>query len=240
MPDAAPPAVCLLSGGMDSTTTAAIAKADGFAVHALSVRYGQRHAVELVAAERVARALGLASHRTVSIDLRAIGGSALTDAIEVPKDRSADAIATGIPVTYVPARNTILLSLALGLAETLGAFDLFIGANVLDYSGYPDCRPEYLEQFERLATLATAAGVEGRGRFRVHAPLLRLTKAEIVRRGVALGIDYGITLTCYDPTPDGLACGHCDACQLRLKGFREAGMADPAGYAGGQGMGAGG
>src|SRR6478672_4359519 len=225
-----PRAVVLLSGGLDSTTTLAVAKAQGLAVYALSVDYGQRHRVELERAERVARALGAAEHRTVRLDLRAIGGSALTAAIDVPKGRSADDMSHGIPVTYVPARNTLLLGLALGYAEAVGAFDLFIGANVLDYSGYPDCRPEFLKAFERLANLATKAGVEGAGRFRVHAPLLRMTKAEIIREGTRLGIDYSQTLSCYDPDAEGRACGTCDSCLLRKKGFKEAGVQDPTVY----------
>jgi 7-cyano-7-deazaguanine synthase len=222
-----PRAVVLLSGGLDSTTTLAVAKARGFDVYALSVDYGQRHRVELERAEQVGRALGAADHRTVRLDLRAIGGSALTAAIDVPKGRSADETGHGIPVTYVPARNTILLGLALGYAETVGAFDLFIGANVLDYSGYPDCRPEFLEAFERLATLATKAGVEGAGKFRIHAPLLKMTKAQIIREGTRLGVDYSQTLSCYDPDDRGRACGQCDSCVLRKKGFEEAGVPDP-------------
>jgi len=223
-------AVVLLSGGLDSTTTLAVAKAQGLAVHALSVDYGQRHRVELEQAERVAQAMRVAEHRTVRLDLRAIGGSALTSAIDVPKGRSAEDMSHGIPVTYVPARNTLLLGLALGYAETVGAFDLFIGANVLDYSGYPDCRPEFLEAFERLANLATKAGVEGTGRFRVHAPLLKMTKAEIIREGTRLGVDYSLTLSCYDPDAQGRACGNCDSCLLRKKGFEEAGVKDPTSY----------
>ena len=222
--------VVLLSGGLDSTTTLAVAKAQGLAVHALSVDYGQRHRVELEQAERVAQAMRVAEHRTVRLDLRAIGGSALTSAIDVPKGRSAEDMSHGIPVTYVPARNTLLLGLALGYAETVGAFDLFIGANVLDYSGYPDCRPEFLEAFERLANLATKAGVEGTGRFRVHAPLLKMTKAEIIREGTRLGVDYSLTLSCYDPDAQGRACGNCDSCLLRKKGFEEAGVKDPTSY----------
>ena len=225
------PAVVLLSGGMDSATVAAIARADDFAVHALSFRYGQRHAVELDAARRVAAAVGAVRHEIVTIDLRAFGGSALTDDLEVPRDRPLDEIGATVPITYVPARNTIFLSFALAWAETLGAVDIFIGANALDYSGYPDCRPEYIEAFERLANLATRAGAEGR-RFRIHAPLLALDKRQIVERGLALGVDFSGTVTCYDPTPDGAACGRCDACQLRLKGFREAGLTDPALYVG--------
>ena len=223
-------AVVLVSGGLDSATTLAIARAEGFEAYALSVDYGQRHRVELERAERVAVALGAVEHKTVRLDLRAIGGSALTAAIDVPKGRSADDMAHGIPITYVPARNTILLGLALGYAETVGAFDLFIGANVLDYSGYPDCRPEFLEAFERLANLATKAAVEGIGRFRVHAPLLKMTKAEIIREGTRLGVDYSLTLSCYDPDAEGRACGTCDSCLLRKKGFEEVGVADPTVY----------
>src|SRR3954447_22110570 len=196
-------AVVLLSGGVDRTTTLAVARAQGFAVYALSVDYGQRHRVELERAERAAKALGAVEHKTVRLDLRAVGGSALTAAIEGPKGRSTEEMAHGVPITYVPARNTLLLGLALGYAETVGAFDLFIGANILDYSGYPDCRPEFLEAFERLATLATKAGVEGAGRFRVHAPLLKMTKAEIIREGTRLGVDYAPTLSCYDPDERG-------------------------------------
>jgi len=226
-----PRAVVLLSGGLDSTTAFAIAKSQGFDLFALSVDYGQRHRVELERAAEVAQALGAVEHRTVRLDLRAIGGSALTAEIAVPKDRGTANISHGIPVTYVPARNTILLGIALGYAEVVEAFDLFIGANVLDYSGYPDCRPEFLDAFAALANLATKAGVEGRGRFRVHSPLLKLTKAEIIREGVKLGVDYGLTLSCYDPDRDGRACGHCDSCQLRKKGFAEAGVPDPTRYA---------
>jgi 7-cyano-7-deazaguanine synthase len=225
-----PKAVVLLSGGLDSTTILAVAKDQGFEVFALSVDYGQRHRVELERADHVARTMGVVDHRTVELDLRAIGGSALTASIAVPKGRPADEMGHGIPVTYVPARNTILLGLALGYAETVGAFDLFIGANVLDYSGYPDCRPEFLEAFERLANLATKAGVEGAGRFRVHAPLLKLTKAEIIREGTRLGVNYAQTLSCYDPDEQGRACGLCDSCLLRKKGFEEAGVKDPTAY----------
>ncbi|MBX3397435.1 MAG: 7-cyano-7-deazaguanine synthase QueC [Gemmataceae bacterium] len=223
-----PNAVVLLSGGLDSTTALAVAIREGFAAHALSVDYGQRHRVELDRAAIVAKRLGAADHRVVRLDLRAIGGSALTADLAVPKDRTDDAIAHGVPVTYVPARNTILLGLALGYAETIGAFDLFIGANVLDYSGYPDCRPEFLSAFESLANLATKAGTEGTSRFRVHSPLLKLTKAEIIRLGVSLGVDYATTLSCYDPDAAGRPCGRCDSCQLRKKGFAEAGLPDPA------------
>lgn len=225
-----PKAVVLLSGGLDSTTTLAVARSRGFDVYALSVDYGQRHRVELERAGQIAATLGVAEHRTITLDLRAIGGSALTAAIDVPKGRSADEMGHGIPVTYVPARNTILLGLALGYAETVGAFDLFIGANVLDYSGYPDCRPEFLDAFERLANLATKAGVEWTGRFRVHAPLLKMTKAEIIREGRRVGVDYSRTLSCYDPDASGRACGQCDSCVLRKKGFEEAGVPDPTTY----------
>ena len=222
-------AVILLSGGLDSATTLALAKSQGFDVYALSVDYGQRHRVELERATQIAKTLGAIEHRTVRLDLRMIGGSALTDSIDVPKGRSAEEMSHGIPVTYVPARNTLLLGLALGYAETVGAFDLFIGANVLDYSGYPDCRPEFLQAFERLANLATKAGVES-GRFRVNAPLLKMTKAEIIREAVRLGVDLSLTLSCYDPDEQGLACGKCDSCLLRRKGFEEAGVGDPTAY----------
>jgi 7-cyano-7-deazaguanine synthase len=225
-----PNAVVLLSGGMDSAVTAAIARQDGFEVHALSVRYGQRHAVELAAARRVAASLGIRHHVVIDLDLRAFGGSALTSEAPVPKDTPLAEIGARIPATYVPARNTIFLSLALAWAETLAARDIFIGANALDYSGYPDCRPEYLEAFAQMADLATRAGTEHGVRLAIRAPLLRLTKAEIVARGLALGVDLGITSTCYDPGPDGAACGRCEACRLRLKGFAEAGVPDPARY----------
>jgi 7-cyano-7-deazaguanine synthase len=226
-----PPAVILLSGGLDSATSAAIARAEGFSLYAISFDYGQRHRQELAAAARVAQALGVARHVTVPIDLTLFGHSALTDQIDVPKGRSADAMRHGIPVTYVPARNTVFLSLALAFAETVDAADLFLGVNALDYSGYPDCRPEYISAFERLANLATKAGVEGTLKFRVHAPLIELTKAQIIERGVRLGVDYALTHSCYDPTPAGLACGQCDSCQLRRKGFAEAGLEDPLEYA---------
>jgi 7-cyano-7-deazaguanine synthase len=225
-----PKAVLLLSGGVDSTTTAAIALHEGFDVHALSVRYGQRHAIELEAARRVAERLRIRRHVIVDLDLRAFGGSALTADVAVPKDTPLAEIGARVPATYVPARNTIFLSLALAWAETLGARDIFFGANALDYSGYPDCRPEYLEAYARMADLATRAGVEEGVRLRIHAPLLRLTKAEIVARGVALGLDYGMTSSCYDPAADGVACGRCESCILRLKGFAEAGLPDPARY----------
>jgi 7-cyano-7-deazaguanine synthase len=223
-------AVVLLSGGMDSATTLALARSEGFECYALSVDYGQRHRRELECAVRIAQVLGAREHTVVKVDLRALGGSALTDSIDVPKDRAPEAISTGIPITYVPARNTILLGLALGHAEVAGAFDIFIGANAIDYSGYPDCRPEFLAEFERLANLATKAGVEGQGTFCVHAPLLAKTKADIIREGTRLGVDYGLTLSCYDPDEQGRACGHCDSCLLRLKGFHHAGLPDPARY----------
>ena len=222
----APKAVVLLSGGMDSATAGALARDQGFEIHALSFRYGQRHAAELASARRVAEWLGVRNHVVLEIDLRAFGGSALTSGLEVPKDTPLERIGSGIPATYVPARNTIFLSFALGFAEVLGAADIFMGANALDYSGYPDCRPEYIEAFERMANLATRAGVEGR-RLRIHTPLIALTKAEIVKLGERLDVDFGITWSCYDPTPEGTPCGRCDACLLREKGFREAGMTDP-------------
>jgi len=221
-------AVVLLSGGLDSATVAALARAAGFSVCALSFDYGQRHRYELTAAKDVAAHLGVAEHRVVRLDLRAIGGSALTDdAWAVPKDSLGK---EGIPVTYVPARNTIFLAMALGYAETVGASDLYFGANALDYSGYPDCRPAFVEAFERLANVATKAADEGRP-FKVHAPLIRMTKAEIIRAGVALGVDYALTHSCYDPSPDGTSCGHCDSCLLRKRGFAEAGVPDPTRYA---------
>jgi 7-cyano-7-deazaguanine synthase len=223
-----PKAVVLLSGGMDSATAGAAAREQGFELYALSFRYGQRHATELNAAKRVAQWLGARRHVVLEIDLRALGGSALTGDLQVPKDTPLEQIGNGIPATYVPARNTIFLSFAMGWAEVLEATDIFIGANALDYSGYPDCRPEYIEAFERMANLATRAGVEGR-RLRVHTPLIALTKAEIVKLGQRLGVDFGLTWSCYDPTPPGRRCGRCDACLLREKGFREAGMEDPAG-----------
>jgi len=225
-----PKAVVLLSGGMDSATTAAIALSRGFDVHALTFRYGQRHAAELEAARRVANALGIRQHVVLDIDLRAFGGSALTGELAVPKDTPIGQIGKRIPPTYVPARNTIFLAFALGWAEVLGASDIFLGANAMDYSGYPDCRPEYFQSFQRMAGLATRAGVEEGRRLTIHTPLIELSKREIIERGLALGVDYGITLTCYDPAPDGAACGRCEACLLRLKGFREGGMEDPAPY----------
>lgn len=221
-------AVVLVSGGMDSAVTIALAREQGYQVHALSVAYGQRHGSELAAAERVSHLLGAVEHKTVGVDLRSIGGSALTADIDVPLD-SADG-ATGIPVTYVPARNTIMLSIALGWAEVLGSSDLWCGVNAVDYSGYPDCRPAFIEAFEMLANVATKAGVEGAG-VRIHAPLMRMSKADIAREGQRLGVDFSITVSCYRADHDGLACGHCDACRLRAQGFREAGLVDPTRYA---------
>jgi 7-cyano-7-deazaguanine synthase len=222
-------AVVLLSGGLDSATVLAIARAGGYEPYALSFRYGQRHHVELLAAQRVAAALGAASHVVADIDLRVFGGSALTADIPVPHHHSADDLdTTGIPVTYVPARNTIFLAFALAWAETLAASDLFIGVNALDYSGYPDCRPEYIAAFERMANLATKAGVEGRQLLRIHAPLIELSKAQIIQRGLDLGVDYGLTHSCYDPSPAGKPCGTCDSCLLRGRGFAELGLPDPA------------
>ena len=224
------PAVVLLSGGLDSTTVLAIAKHQGFEIHALSFSYGQRHHWELEAARRVAEAIGATSHKTVNLDLRAFGGSALTSEIEVPKGRSVTEMSHGIPITYVPARNTIFLSFALAWAEVLGASDVFIGVNALDYSGYPDCRPEFVRAFEAMANLATKAGVEGYQKLVIHAPLINLTKAEIIRRGIELGVDYSLTSSCYDPAPSGEPCGQCDSCLLRQKGFRENGIEDPLSY----------
>ena len=219
-------AVILYSSGLDSTTCMAIAQREGFAPYALSFAYGQRHGAELELAKQQARAIGAVDHLVVEFDYRQVGGSALTSDIDVPKD----GVGNDIPVTYVPARNTIFLSFALGWAEALGAFDIFIGVNALDYSGYPDCRPEYIAAFETMANLATKAGVTGSGKFAIHTPLINLTKAEIIRKGLALGVDYSRTHSCYDPTPEGLACGLCDSCRLRLKGFAEAGVADPVTY----------
>ena len=218
-------AVVLLSGGLDSYTAAAIAKSEGFDLYALTVGYGQRHARELEAAREVARRLGVSRHLELAVDLRAIGGSSLTSDVAVPRDRDVDSVAD-IPSTYVPARNTIFLSLALGWAEVLDARDIVIGVNALDYSGYPDCRPEFIRAFEALASVATRAGVQG-ARFRVHTPLISLSKADIIRRGLSLGLDYGLTHSCYDPGPSGSPCGRCDSCLLRAKGFAEAGAADP-------------
>jgi 7-cyano-7-deazaguanine synthase len=225
-------AVVLLSGGLDSATVAAIAQQQGYVVYALSFDYGQSHKLELESAARVAQNLGLAQHAVVKVDLRSFGGSALTSDTPIPKHRSAAEIGIGVPVTYVPARNTVFLSLALAWAETLGATDIFLGVNALDYSGYPDCRPEFITAFERMANLGTKIGTEGGARIRIHAPLISMTKKEIVETGLSLGIDYSITTTCYDPSPTGEACGACDACLLRLKGFAEAGVADPARYRG--------
>lgn len=226
--DQRPKAVVLLSGGLDSATVLAEASAAGFELYALTILYGQRHIIEREAARRVAQAFGAARHVEQEIDLRAFGGSALTADLEVPKDRPAESLAEDIPITYVPARNTVFLSLALAWAESIGAFDLFIGINCVDYSGYPDCRPEFLRAFETLANLATRAGVERSGTYRVHAPLLTMTKEQIITRGRELGVDYGMTHTCYDPGPDGRACGHCDACALRLAAFDRLGLVDPA------------
>jgi 7-cyano-7-deazaguanine synthase len=224
-------AVVLLSGGLDSTTVAAMAKQQGFAVHALSFDYGQKHKVELEFAARVAAAAGVERHAVVKVDLRSFGGSALTAGdLDVPKHRSAEEMGVGVPVTYVPARNTVFLALGLAWAETLGATDIFIGVNALDYSGYPDCRPEFIEAFERMANLATKMGTEDGRRITIHTPLIAMTKKEIVETGLRLGVDYAMTVTCYDPSEDGAACGACDACLLRLKGFAEAGVADPARY----------
>jgi 7-cyano-7-deazaguanine synthase len=225
------PAVVLLSGGLDSATALAVARRDGFTPYAMTFRYGQRHSVEIDAARRVAAAQGVARHVVVDFDLRQWGGSALTGDVEVPKDRDVAHPSDEIPVTYVPARNTIFLSFALAWAETLGADAIFIGVNALDYSGYPDCRPEYIAAFEQMANLATRAGVEGAHRLTIHAPLQHLTKADIVRLGASLGVDYAMTTSCYDPAADGTACGHCDACQLRRRGFAEAGSPDPIAYA---------
>jgi 7-cyano-7-deazaguanine synthase len=227
-----PRAVVLLSGGVDSTTTLAVARARGFETFALTFRYGQRHDAEIDAARNVARALGAATHQILDVDLRAFGGSALTGDLAVPKDRGQGEIGAGIPVTYVPARNTIFLAFALAWTEVLGAWDIFLGVNALDYSGYPDCRPEFIGAFERMANLATKAAVEGRGRLKIHTPLVHLSKADIIREGLALGVDYGLTLSCYDPTAAGESCGRCDACTIRRKGFTEAGVPDPAGAGG--------
>ena len=223
-------AVVLLSGGIDSTTTLAIAIAQGYATYVLSFDYGQRHSLELEAARRVAKSLGAKEHRTVKIDNGIFGGSALTDNVDVPKGRSEKEITAGVPITYVPARNTVFLSYALAWAEVLGTFDIFIGINALDYSGYPDCRPEFITAFENLANLATKSGVEGQ-RFRIHAPLISVSKGEIIRCGTELGVDFSLTHSCYDPTADGRACGRCDSCQIRRKGFREARLQDPIAYA---------
>ena len=223
-------AVVLLSGGVDSTTTLAIAKNMGFAIYALSFRYGQRHKIELEAAVRIARHFNIVEHLILDIDLRRIGGSALTGDIAVPKSRNIKQMGKDIPVTYVPARNTIFLSYALAWAETIKAFDIFIGVNALDYSGYPDCRPEYIEAYEKMANLATKAGVEGKQRIKINTPLIRMTKAQIIHKGIELGVDYSQTHSCYDPSLDGVSCGECDSCLLRLNGFRDAGVSDPIEY----------
>ncbi len=224
------PAVVLLSGGLDSATALAVARRDGFRCHALTIAYGQRHAAELDAARQVAAALGAVEQRVIELDLRAFGGSALTADIPVPQDRSAESMSAGIPITYVPARNTVFLSLALAWAEVLGSFDIYLGVNVLDYSGYPDCRPEFIAAFEQLANLATKAGVENKGQFRIHAPLIQLSKADIIHLGTSLGVDHRLTHSCYDPAPDGAACGRCDSCVLRRAGFEAAGIPDPTRY----------
>jgi 7-cyano-7-deazaguanine synthase len=223
-------AVVLLSGGIDSTTTLAIALAEGYEAYALSFDYGQRHTIEVEASRRVAASLGAKEHRVAKIDMRIFGGSALTDDVDLPKNRSETEIAHGIPVTYVPARNTIFLAYALAWAEVIRAADIFLGVNAIDYSGYPDCRPEFIEAFETLANLGTKAGVEGR-HFHIHTPLIKFSKAEIIRKATELGVDLSTTHSCYDPSPEGLACGECDSCLLRHKGFREAGIKDPIGYA---------
>jgi 7-cyano-7-deazaguanine synthase len=224
-------AVVLSSGGIDSTTVMAMAKHEGFEIHSLSFFYGQRHAVELEAAQKVADAMGAAKHLVINIDLKKIGGSSLTDDMDVPKARHERAMSQEIPVTYVPARNTIFLSFALAWAEILESSDIFIGVNAIDYSGYPDCRPEYIDAFERMANLATKAGVEGITKIKIRTPLIRLTKAQIIKKGFNLGVDYSVTHSCYDPSPQGLACGRCDSCFLRKKGFKEAGVDDPTRYA---------
>ena len=223
-------AVVLSSGGIDSTAAMAIAKHEGFKIYSLSFFYGQRHAFELEAARRVAKAIGVTEHLVINIDLKQIGGSSLTDDIEVPKDRDEQEMTRGIPVTYVPARNTIFLSFALSWAEVLRSSDIFIGVNAIDYSGYPDCRPEYIDAFERMANLATKAGVEGAANIRIRTPLIHLTKAQIIQKGMELGVDFALTHSCYDPSPQGLACGKCDSCFLRRKGFKEAGVTDPTRY----------
>ncbi len=229
-------AVVLLSGGLDSATVLAIARSQGYELHALSFRYGQRHVFELDAARRVAASIGVVGHRIAEIDLRVFGGSALTDEIEVPKGRSTDDMAHGIPITYVPARNTIFLSFALAWGEVLGSSDIFIGVNALDYSGYPDCRPEFIAAFEKMANLATKAGVEGRQALKIHTPLISMSKAEIIREGIQLGVDYGLTSSCYDPSATGQPCGECDSCLLRKKGFRENRIEDPLEYRDGRGL----
>lgn len=223
-------AIVLSSGGLDSTTAMAMARQEGYEIYSLSFRYGQRHALELDAAQRVAKALGAKEHLVIDMDLTGIGGSALTDDLDVPKARTDEEMRKGIPVTYVPGRNTIFLSYALAWAEVVGASDIFIGVNAIDYSGYPDCRPEYIEAFEHLANLCTKAGVEGQAPIRIRAPLMKMTKAQIIQKGMALGVDYRMTHSCYDPSVEGKACGYCDSCLLRKKGFREAGVADPTDY----------
>ena len=228
--DSARKAVVLSSGGIDSTTAMAIARYEGFKIYSLSFFYGQRHAFELQAAQKVANAIGVTKHLVINIDLKQIGGSSLTDDIDVPKDRGEQEMTRGIPVTYVPARNTIFLSFALAWAEVLKSPDIFIGVNAIDYSGYPDCRPEYIDAFERMANLATKAGVEGITKIRIRTPLIRLTKAQIIQKGIEFGVDYALTHSCYDPSPQGLACGRCDSCFLRRKGFKEAGVTDPTRY----------
>lgn len=225
-----PKAIVLLSGGLDSSTTLAIARQQGFETHALTFRYGQKHEIEIESARRVAAHLGAAQHILVEFDLRQFGGSALTSDLPVPKSRHLEEIPHGIPLTYVPARNTIFLSFALAWAEVLPANDIFIGVNAIDYSGYPDCRPEYIEAYQKMANLATKAAVEGRQRLTIHTPLIRMRKADIIKTGIELGVDYSLTNSCYDPTPEGIACGECDACLLRLKGFAEAGVKDPLPY----------
>ena len=223
-------AVVLSSGGIDSTTAMAIARAEGFTIYSLSFRYGQRHILELESAYKVSKALEAKEHLIIDIDMAKVGGSALTGVFEVPKGRNRKEMEREIPITYVPGRNTIFLSYAIAWAEVVGAADIFIGVNAIDYSGYPDCRPEFIQAFEKMANLATKAGVEGKIRFRINAPLVRMTKAEIIRKGVELGVDYGMTLSCYDPSQEGRACGHCDSCILRRKGFQEAGILDPTPY----------
>lgn len=229
MKDSVKKAVVLLSGGIDSSTVLAIAKKAGYEPQAISFDYGQRHRKELECANNICRSMGIKNHIVIKIDLRQIGGSALTDDIEVPKDRTGEEIGGGIPLTYVPARNTIFLSFALGLSEVIGTGDIFIGVNVIDYSGYPDCRPEFIEAYEKMANLATKTGVEGKS-IRIHTPLIKMTKAEIIKKGMELGVDYSLTSSCYDPSPEGLACGRCDSCILRLKGFSLAGFHDPIEY----------
>jgi 7-cyano-7-deazaguanine synthase len=231
MVDQSKQAIVLLSGGLDSATALAVARRDAFRCHALTIAYGQRHAAEVEAARRIAAALDAVEHRVVKLDLRGFGGSALTSEFAVPKDRAPEVMSEDIPITYVPARNTVFLSLALAWAEALGSFDIYLGVNVLDYSGYPDCRPEFIAAFEQLANLATKAGVEKRGTFRIHAPLIQLSKAEIIRLGLSLAVDYSLTHSCYDPTADGTACGRCDSCVLRRAGFEAAGATDPIRYA---------